>query len=126
MGCCCGHQPLGDRQYQAREAPNPACAGSEAQKIPGGAQSPGLGGWVKPLPAPNTHQEHPEAGSEDALGENFLEETQSLRLLCYWNPASVGLERGLQQINPLCFLSLSLPSSQLPPITCPMGFSIWV
>lgn len=51
---------------------------------------------------------------------------RSLRLLCYRNPASVGLERGLQQINPLCFLSSSLPSSQLPPITCPMGFSIWV
>lgn len=76
MGCCCGRQPLGDRQCQAGEAPNPACVGSEAQKIPGGAQSAGMGGGVKPPPAPNTHQEHPEAGSEDAPGENLLEETQ--------------------------------------------------
>lgn len=58
---------------------------------------------------------HSKVGWEDLPGEISWKRPKRRidRMLCYRNPASVRLEPGLQPINPLFFMSSSLPSSRL-------------
>lgn len=66
---------------------------------------------------------HSKVGWEDLPGEISWKRPKRRidRMLCYRNPASVRLEPGLQPINPLFFMSSSLPSSQLSAITHSRG-----